>query len=310
MDGEITRCTEITLRRVKSFPRLAPAFFVFLWSTGFIGVKYGIPYAPPFTFVALRMAIASVLLALITFAITKGFRLSKDGFWKSCLIGLALHGAYLAGCFYAVSQGMTAGIVALIVCLQPVIVSVLAIAFLGESLEGRTVIGLLLGLSGVSLVIVPKIVGQGDAHISGLSLLACIIALFGGSLGTLAQKKFGSHIEALPGVTVQYGATAIVIGVLALLSENPSIEWTGKFIFSMIWLIVALSLGAILLLFFLLQRGSAASVSSLYYLVPPVTALMAYLLFDEEISYLTGVGTIIAVSGVWLVTKKHPQQNR
>ena len=149
---------------MRVFSRLAPAFFVLLWSTGFIGVKYGIPYAPPFTFVALRMAIAAVLLALITGVLTKGFRLSRDGFLKSCVIGLALHGAYLAGCFYAVSQGMTAGIVALIVCLQPVIVSVLAIAFLDERLEIQKIVGLLLGLTGVALVIVPKIFTQGQAH--------------------------------------------------------------------------------------------------------------------------------------------------
>ncbi len=290
--------------------RFAPAIFVFLWSTGFIGVKFGIPYAPPFSFIALRMAIACILLALITFAITKSFRMTRQGLWKSSLVGLALHGAYLGGCFYAVAQGVTAGVVALIVCLQPVVVSVLAVIFLKESLEKRRVLGLSLGLAGVFLVIAPRIFTNSQSHISWLSLLACVIALFGGSLGTLAQKKFGTDVEVLPGITVQYGATALVIGALALIFEEPEIAWTGEFVFALLWLVIALSLGAILLLFLLLKRSSAASVSSLYYLVPPVTSLMAYIFFGEEISLLMGIGTCVAISGVWLVTREEKRPQR
>lgn len=294
---------------MKLFAKLAPAFFVFLWSTGFIGVKFGIPFAPPFTFVALRMVIAAVLLAIVTLIVTRGFRMTVDGLWKSSLVGLALHGAYLAGCFYAVSQGMTAGLVALIVCLQPVIVSVLAVIFLSEPLNTEKIVGLSLGLGGVVLVIAPRILTQGQAHISASSLTACAIALLGGSLGTIAQKRFGSSVDLLSGATIQYGASALVVTALALATEKPSVQWTDEFIFSLTWLIFALSLGAILLLFFLLQRGSAASVSSLYYLVPPVTALMAYLLFDESISLLTALGTCISISGVWLVTRKKNAPN-
>ena len=231
--------------------KFAPGFFVFLWSTGFIGVKYGIPYAPPFTFVALRMAIAAIFLALLTLLITRSFKMTKSGFWKSCVVGLALHGAYLAGCFYAVSQGITAGVVSLIVCLQPVVVSFLAVFFLKEELERRKIVGLFLGLAGVFLVIAPRIFTNTQSHISWLSLLACVIALFGGSLGTLAQKKFGADIDVLAGVSVQYASTAVAIGALAFLFEEPKVTWTGEFIFALVWLIVALSLGAILLLFLL-----------------------------------------------------------
>ena len=289
---------------MREVSRFAPGIFVFLWSTGFIGVKYGIPYAPPFTFVALRMAIACAFLGFLTLVITRGFKMTKSGFWKSCVVGLALHGAYLAGCFYSLSKGVPAGVVSLIVCLQPVVVSSLAVIFLKEPLERRKILGLLLGLVGVFLVISPRILTTTQSHISWLSLAACVVALFGGSLGTLAQKKFGSDVDVLAGVSVQYGATALAIGALAFLFEEPRVEWSGQFILALLWLIIALSLGAILLLFLLLKRSSAASVSSLYYLVPPVTSFLAFILFDEEISLLMGLGTAIAISGVWLVTRQ------
>jgi drug/metabolite transporter (DMT)-like permease len=279
---------------------LAPAGFVFLWSTGFIGVKYGIPYSSPLFFVAIRMIIAAFLLGLITLIVTKRLPTNASLILKSSAVGVTLHGAYLGGCFYSVSRGMSAGLVALIVCLQPVVVSVAASFFLNEKLNGRSVIGLVLGLIGVITVIIPRI--SGVDKLSTAAIATAVLALLGGSSGTLMQKRFAADIPMLAGATYQYGATAIVIGAIAFITEPIFIDWTPQFVFALSWLVLALSLGAILLLFFLLQSGTAAEVSSLYYLVPAVTALMAYLLFDEKVSMVSAFGTLIAVIGVWLVT--------
>jgi len=246
------------------------------------------------------MAIATVLLGLITLLVTRKFPHSWSIALKSSAVGLTLHGAYLGGCFYSVSQGMSAGIVALIVCLQPVLVSAMASYFLNEKLTRRSIAGLFLGLAGVAIVITPRL--SGSDRLSAAAIATAILALLGGSTGTLLQKKFATDVPMLIGATYQYAATAVVVGAIAFSVEPIFIDWTPAFIFALSWLVIGLSLGAILLLFFLLQSGTAAKVSSLYYLVPAVTALMAYLLFDEKVSLISALGTLIAIIGVRLVT--------
>jgi drug/metabolite transporter (DMT)-like permease len=287
--------------------KLAPGLFVFLWSTGFIGVKYGIPYSPPFYFIAIRMAIASLLLFIAISFLRRSQPLTRSILWPSTLIGLTLHGAYLGGCFFAVSRGMPAGVAALIVSLQPVLVSLFAAKYLNEPLKARAVSGLILGLAGLFVVVIPRINMTGDNAISSVAVVASVIGLLGGTSGTILQKKYGGSIPTLAGTSIQYAATALVLLVLALLFEEPNITWSPDFIGAMTWLVLALSFGAILLLFFLLSHGSAASVSSLYYLVPAVTAIMAFFMFDEHISVLSLIGTAITVVGVWLVVSKQKE---
>ena len=285
--------------------RTAPALFVLLWSTGFTGIRYGIPYAPPFTFIAVRMAIASVLLALISLAITRRFAHDLPTIGKSALVGVTIHGAYLGGCFYGVKQGMPAGITALICSLQPVLVSIFSSIFFQEKLSARKWLGLGLGLAGLVLVIAPKLEGAGDQGLPAAGVIAVFIALLGGTSGTLLQKKFGAGVEVLSGTSWQYVATGILMGLFALTFEGgESITWNASFIFSLTWLIVALSIGAILILYFLLARSSASSVSSLYYLVPAVTAVEAYFLFGEKIGLVTAVGTLVTIAGVALVVRQ------
>lgn len=285
--------------------RTAPALFVLLWSTGFTGIRYGIPYAPPFTFIAIRMAIASVLLALISLAITKRFAHDLPTIGKSALVGVTIHGAYLGGCFYGVKQGMPAGITALICSLQPVLVSIFSSIFFQEKLSPRKWLGLGLGLAGLVLVIAPKLDGAGDQGLPAAGVIAVFIALLGGTSGTLLQKKFGAGVEVLSGTSWQYVATGILMGLFALTFEGGvSITWNAPFIFSLTWLIVALSIGAILILYFLLARSSASSVSSLYYLVPAVTAVEAYFLFGEKIGLVTALGTLVTIAGVALVVRQ------
>jgi len=285
--------------------RTAPVLFVLLWSTGFTGIRYGIPYAPPFTFIAVRMAIASVLLALISLAITKRFTYDLPTIGKSALVGITIHGAYLGGCFYGVKQGMPAGITALICSLQPVLVSIFSSIFFKEQLTLRKWLGLGLGLVGLIMVIAPKLIGSGGQKLPSVGVIAIFIALLGGTSGTLLQKKFGSGVEVLSGTSWQYVATGILMGSLALIFEDgESITWNASFIFSLTWLIVALSIGAILILFFLLARSSASSVSSLYYLVPAVTAVEAYFLFGEKLGLVTAMGTLVTIAGVALVVRQ------
>ena len=287
--------------------KLAPGLFVLLWSTGFIGVKYGIPYAPPFYFLAIRMTIAALLLFIAISFLRKSQPITRSIIWPSTLIGLTLHGAYLGGCFFAVSRGMPAGVAALIVSLQPVLVSLFAAKYLNEPLKARAIVGLVLGLIGLIVVVLPRINITGTNAISIMAISASVIGLLGGTSGTILQKKYGGVIPTLAGTAIQYAATAAVLAVLALLFEEPDIQWTGNFIGALTWLIFALSFGAILLLFFLLRSGSAASVSSLYYLVPAATAIEAYFIFDEHISPISMLGTLITVIGVWLVVSKQKE---
>jgi len=287
--------------------KFAPSLFVLLWSTGFIGVKYGIPYAPPFYFVAIRMAIAALLLFIAISFLRKSQPITRAIIWPSTMIGLTLHGAYLGGCFFAVSRGLPAGVTALIVSLQPVLVSLFAARYLGEPLKARAVSGLIFGLLGLFVVVIPRINVSGANAISLVSIGACVIGLLGGTSGTILQKKYGGAIPTLSGTSIQYAATAVVMLMLALIFEEPNITWSREFIGALTWLVLALSFGAILLLFFLLSHGSAASVSSLYYLVPAVTAIEAYFFFDEHISMLSLIGTAITVAGVWLVVSKQKE---
>ena len=284
--------------------KFAPGLFVLLWSTGFIGVKYGIPYAPPFYFVAIRMAIAALLLFVAISFLRKSQPITRSILWPSTLIGLTLHGAYLGGCFFAVSRGMPAGVTALIVSLQPVLVSLFAARYLGEPLKARALVGLALGLAGLFVVVIPRISITGTNSISLVSIAACVVGLLGGTSGTILQKKYGGAIPTLAGTSIQYAATAVILLMLALIFEEPNISWSIEFIGALTWLVLALSFGAILLLFFLLSHGSAASVSSLLYLVPAVTAIEAYFFFDEHISPVSLLGTLITVIGVWLVVSK------
>jgi drug/metabolite transporter (DMT)-like permease len=251
------------------------------------------------------MAIATLLLALIALIITRTIAMQWHVIGKSALIGLAIHGAYLGGCFYGVKQGMPAGITALICSLQPVLVSVSSSYFFGEKLSPRKWAGLSLGLVGLILVIAPKLAETSAGSLPRDGVIAVFIALLGGTVGTILQKKYGSGIEVLSGTAWQYAATFLLMLSLAFLFESgQSVEWNPSFVASLLWLIFALSIGAILILYYLLARSSAAAVSSLYYLVPAVTAVEAYFLFGETISPITAIGSLITIIGVALVLRE------
>jgi len=299
VDGQESGVAESYLRRLKT-ARLAPYLFVFLWSTGFVGAKYGLPYADPFIFLSLRIFIAAVILIIIARILKFPVVLRRDEIAKSSIIGLFLHAFYLGGVFFAISKGVSAGVAAVITSLQPVFVSLLAVKILGERLRRSQFIGLILGLIGVVLVLGPTF----DSSVSKVGIAAVFVALLGSTTATLMQKKFGAGIPMLSGTAYQYIAAGAVLAVAAVTTGGTHIDFTPKFVTSMVWLIIALSVGAVLLLLWLLNTGSAASVSSLFYLVPPATALEAYALFGEKVNSQGFLGIGITALGVWLVIRK------
>ena len=286
-----------------------PTLFVLLWSTGFVGAKYGLPYAPPFTFLALRLALAAVLLGLVAAALRSARMPERAHYGRAAVAGLLLHAGYLGGVFYGIAVGIPAGVSAVVVSLQPVLTAVLAARVLRERPAARQWVGLALGLAGVALVVGPGVVETGTAEpLPTAGLIATVVALVSGTLGTVWQKRHGDGIPLVWGTTVQYAASAVVLFAAALATEDLSIRWTGEFVAAFVWLVLVLSIGAVLLLLLLLRRGTAAGVSSLYYLVPPATAVEAYFLFGETVSGLSLIGIGVTALGVALVVV--PPRNR
>jgi drug/metabolite transporter (DMT)-like permease len=232
-------------------------------------------------------------------------KMTKSQYLRAGYISLFLHFAYTGGIFVAIHEGVSAGITAVIVSLQPVLVSLLAIPLLGERLRASQVAGLALGLTGVTLLLAPKIL-QGDTSLvfSTVGVLAAGFALVGSVWGTLEQKRFGSDLPILYGLAFQYTVSGILLGILAITTESLVIEWSTQFIAVLLWIVLGVSIGSVVLLFYLLRKGSAGSVSSLLYLGTPLAATFGFIFFDEHISSVGAIGMAIAVFGVWLVLRQ------
>lgn len=280
---------------------LIPLLFVFLWSTGFISAKFGLPYAEPFTFLFIRMLIASALLFVATFFIKSLWPARLIDYLHVAIVGVLIHGVYLGGVFFAISRGLDAGISALIVSLQPLLTVMLAITYLNETLNRKKTIGIALGLVGVVVVISAR--GVGTDQIIPTGLLFCTFSLIGISAGTIYQKKFCGNLGLLPAVCIQYVATALFLLPIVLTFETMKIDWDIHFIFALSWLVLVLSLGAVILLMVLIERGDASQVAGLFYLVPPFTAVEAWLLFNEQLSAIAIAGIGLCVWGVALVIR-------
>ena len=286
--------------------RFAPGIFVLLWSTGFVGAKYILPYASPFTFLAIRYFFATIILVALAKLANETLRISKAQIKESVLVSVFLHVLYIAGVFYAVHLGVSAGIAAVIVSLQPIFVSLIAIPMFGEKLRVVQIAGLLLGLIGVALLLLPRVFkGDYSSSFSALGLFSCFLALVGTTVGYLLQKRTGSGIPFLSGTAVQYAAATAIYFVLAVIFEDTTVIVNLRFILALTWIVMALSIGSIFLLFFMLRTDSASTVSSLYYLVPPSTAIQAYILFGERIGLIGILGMGLAALGVLLVTIEH-----
>jgi len=285
-----------------------PGLFVLLWSTGFVGAKFGLPYIEPLTFLFYRMCIVVLLLTPLALLLRARWPASWREVGHIAVAGLLIHAIYLGGVFVAIDRGMPAGIAALIVGLQPLLTAACAGAMLGERVRAMQWLGLLIGFAGVALVIAQRFDGAHFEGFDGVAVGFVIASLLGISLGTLYQKRHCPHYDLVAGAIVQYSASAVLLGLVAVATEEMRAEWTGELIFAMTWLVLVLSVGAVSLLALLIRWGAAARVASLFYLVPPVVALEAWLLFDERLSPLALLGMLVTAFGVFLVVRPQPKR--
>lgn len=278
----------------------APLLFVLLWSTGFIGAKLGLPFAEPLTFLVVRFGfVIAILLALIT-ALRRPWPASPRQYLTVAVAGILIHAGYLSGVFGAIHRGMSAGVVALIVGVQPLLTALLSRALMQERVSAQQWLGLLLGLLGVWLVVSSKFALVG---VTWTGLLLAVMALLSITCGTLYQKRYCAHMDLWTGSVVQFTAAAAALLPVALLTESMRIDWSGRFVFALGWLVLVLSVGAISLLHILIRRGAATRVSALFYLTPPTTAVLAFLVFGERLMPSAVLGMAVAALGVWLVVR-------
>lgn len=283
---------------------LVPFLFVLLWSTGFIGAQYGLPYIEPFYLLFLRMiATLAVFLGLIAILKCQWPTLRQGG--HQMITGSLVHAAYLGGVFAAIKLGMPAGIVAIIVGLQPLLTVLAARIWLNQAISGTQMTGMILGLAGIVLVLGASR-NMDTSGLSASALLASLVALFGITLGTLYQKRFGKEVDLLTGSFYQYLATALWMGALAWSFESREVIWSAPLFWALSWLVLVLSVSAILLLMYMIREGEASRVASYFYLVPPVTVIEAWLLFDESLNGFALTGIAVTVIGVYLVLKTPP----
>lgn len=279
--------------------RAAPAVFVVLWSTGFIATKYVLSGAEPLTYLAIRMAVVVGLMAVIA-AVTRPQWPDRIGLVHSAVAGILVHGFYLGGTAVAIAHSIPAGLSALIPGLQPILTSTIANRWLGERVTPLQWGGLVLGLAGVVLILHNRQLG-GNA---GFGWLASGVSLVSITLGTLYQRRYCNKIDWRAGNLVQYVAVTVFFAVAAYLFETNVVHWTTEFVLALAWLAVVLSIGSIGLLYWLIRHRAATSVASLFYLVPAVTALMAYVLFGERLDAIAIFGMTVCAAGVFLVNRR------
>ena len=282
------------------FALLLPAVFVVLWSTGFVFGKLGMPSTKPFTFLEIRYFVVITLLSLIA-VLTQAPWPPRRELWRIAVSGLFVHAGYLGGVFAALSFGVEAGVAALVAGLQPVLTAALAGPLLGERVSTRQWFGLALGFAGVVLVVNTKLaLGLGTP----IGMAFSTFAMLSITVGTLWQKRFCGAMDLRTGSVVQFSAAAIVTAPLAIFVEGFPVQWTLNFVIALAWLCLVLSIGAITAMFILIRRGKAAEVASLFFLVPPTTALIAWVMFGEVLEPLSFLGMVMVVAAVAIVTRK------
>lgn len=282
---------------------LYPLLFVALWSTGFIGAKFGLPYVEPLTFLAVRYAAVLVLMGLVVWHTRAPWPATLRECGHIAVTGVLVHAVYLGGVFIAIGHGLPAGVAAIVVGLQPLLTALGAGWLLREKVRATQWAGLAAGFAGVALVVAHKVAaGAGLATLWTL-LFPVAVALLAITAGTLYQKRYCPSFDLRTGSLIQFIPSLMLTGLAAAATETMHIEWTGSFVFALAWLVLVLSLGAVTLLNVLIRSGSAVNVASLFYLVPPCTALVAWALFGETLTGLALAGMGLTVFGVWLARK-------
>lgn len=279
----------------------APWIFIVIWSSGFVVAKYGFTDSDSLFFLAVRLLLASAVLFVITAALRQPLKLSRSDLRASLAIGIALHGFYLAGVWYAIELGAPAGLSSVITSMQPIVVSLLAVRLLNEPLTRRQLTGLICGILGVFLVVLPNL-SKADGFISE-SLIFLVLALAGSTVATLLQKKIGHSIPLMIGTTYQFAVAGVGLLIISIVRGRTRMELTHTTFWTMAWAVLVTSIAAVLLLLWLLNKGSAAKVSSLLYLVPPMAVLQAFILFGETVTPLGILGIAMTAIGVALVIR-------
>ena len=289
-------------RRAGALARATPLVFVLIWSTGFIVARYGMPHAPPFKFLAVRYALSMVCFLMWIGLARVRWPDGRRQWLHLAVTGVLMQAIYLGGVWAAIKAGMDSGLSALIVGLQPVLTAVWVSAT-GSRVDKRQWLGLACGFAGLVLVVSHKFGQNGSGeHADLASLSFAVAALLGITVGTLYQKRFVSACDVRSANVVQLGAALLVTLPLALL-ESETMHWTSELAGAMAWSVLALTVGASSLLYLLIQGGAATAVTSLFYMVPPSAALMAWLLFSEPITFITLLGTALTAFGVSLVVR-------
>ena len=278
--------------------RIYSITFVLLWASAFVSAKFGMTASGPFSFLFVRFAIVSVIFFGIA-VVMKSVWPTRQLLMPTMLAGVLMHGVYLGGVFFAISKGTPAGIASLIVSIQPIITAFLALIFLSENIRRVQWLGIATGMAGVIMVIYPRLGGA----IPLIGLISCLVAVNAMSVGTIIQKRYLGQVDLVAGNTLQAIAAAGFYGLLLMTVETYYLEWTLEVTLSMIWIITTVSIGAITILMILIRSGQMAATSSLFFMVPPVSALMGYFFFGETLGIIGMIGVAVASFGVWLVNK-------
>lgn len=291
--------------------RILPFIFVFLWSSAFVSAKIGLDYATPFAFLCLRFFITFVLFGLITAIISiwlakpkhpsdnKSEQSGKEPIIATALVGLLLHGGYLGASFFAMASGLGSAMAALIVSTQPLLTTTLAIFLFSEMPSRVQWVGISFGFCGVVLALWPSL----SINPPVIGIISSLLALLSITIGTLLHKRIGGQISLMKSNMIQALSASLFFGILVLSVETPSIKWTSQFIFALSWQILAVSAGAYVILMIMIKRGTIAATTSFLFLVPPTTAIIAYLAIDEPLGPITLTGFGFAAFGVFLVTR-------
>ncbi|MFD1745803.1 DMT family transporter [Rhizobium helianthi] len=286
--------------------RLAPALFVLLWSTGWIVAKIASLHAEPLTFLAARHMLAAIVFAAFSIAVSAAWPRTNKAVLHGFTSGILLHGLYLAGLWWAIGQGVPASLSGVIAGLQPLLTAGFAILLLRERLGVKQVCGLLLGFAGVAIAVSPQFADVMKTGLTGLAVpvLVNLIAMFSVTLGTLYQKRFLAQGDLRTIAVLQYlGAFAVTVPLVYGL-ENGRFDWSWPAIAAMAWSVLGISMGAVGLLLYLIRRGQVSRAASLIYLMPPLVAIEAAMLFGETLTLPMIAGTVTVVIGVYLVNQK------
>ena len=293
-------------------PKLIPWVFVWIWSTGFIAAKYGLPYAEPFTLLSYRFVITLFFLLILIIYKKSPWPETRLDFFHLLIAGVLIHGVYLGGVFQALKWGMPAGLGAMVIGLQPIGMALVAGVLLKEEVSKKQWTGLIMGLVGLYLVLFDSLDLTEQIAFDGFpiwAVFAVIISLFAISIGTIYQKRFCSNMNLYSGAWVQYFSASILCILIVLFFENGEVSWSRTFILAMTWQVLGLSIGAILLLMTMIKKDALASVGSYFYLVAPLVAIQAWFLFEERIGLSALAGVALISFGVAITTSKKSIRN-